>query len=31
MCEHGIKDCTLMQKEDELELQIHSVLTLLAP
>ena len=30
MCEHVIKDCTLMQKADELKLQIHLLLALLA-
>lgn len=30
MCEHVIKGCTLMQKTDELELQIHLLLALLA-
>lgn len=29
MCEHVIKDCILMQKADELELQIHLQLALL--
>lgn len=30
MCEHVIKDRTLMQKAGELELQIHLVLALFA-